>query len=272
MREGRPSFTAACVAFARGVAGVDDLAGELLPPPFGGALRATAALPSWQRDAWDVATLGLVSHLDARTGAIDRALAAALRRGPLQLVILGAGLDARAFRLGGLEETTVFEVDHPSTQAYKRAKTASLTPRAGEVRFVPVDFEKDALDARLAEHGHDGEQATFWIWEGVTPYLPRAAVTDTLARVAARSSAGSRLAVTYGTPDGTAMGKGAMAFGRLVFRAIGEPLRGLLTAAEMAEELARAGFAVLEDTGAAEWLPRASRWLHVRERLAVAER
>src|SRR6266705_4477776 len=37
-----------------------------------------------------------------------------------QLVILGAGFDARAYRLSGLAEVTVFEVDHPATQQAKR--------------------------------------------------------------------------------------------------------------------------------------------------------
>jgi methyltransferase (TIGR00027 family) len=41
-----------------------------------------------------------------------------------QLVILGAGYDTRAHRLGCLSDRAVYEIDHPSTQGYKRAVLA----------------------------------------------------------------------------------------------------------------------------------------------------
>lgn len=59
---------------------------------------------------------------------------------------------------------------------------------AREVVFVGVDFEKDDLDERLSNAGHDTSRATTWIWEGVTPYLTPLAIDATLA-VAARRSA-----------------------------------------------------------------------------------
>src|SRR6185436_20959758 len=58
----------------------------------------------------------------ARTRHFDEALLAALRDGVEQVVILGAGYDSRAFRFADeLSGITVFEVDHPGTQARKRA-------------------------------------------------------------------------------------------------------------------------------------------------------
>src|SRR5438128_1791759 len=62
-----------------------------------------------------------------------------------QVVILGAGLDGRAWRMPELKDTIVFEVDHPDTQREKRARTASLDRKARDVRFVPVDFTCDNL-------------------------------------------------------------------------------------------------------------------------------
>ena len=50
----------------------------------------------------------------ARTRLIDDLVTDA-RSSIGQLVILGAGFDARAYRLPGLEQVTVFEVDHPAT-------------------------------------------------------------------------------------------------------------------------------------------------------------
>src|SRR6266536_1868295 len=69
-----------------------------------------------------------------------------------QLVLLGAGFDARAYRLPGLEQVTVFEVDQPATQQAKRevlgrvlAGIVEGDPLAWHVRFVPVDFDRAVL-------------------------------------------------------------------------------------------------------------------------------
>ena len=150
-------------------------------------------------------SLGLVEHLALRTLAIDRVVAASVAKGADQVVILGAGLDARAWRMDAMARAVVFEVDHPSTQRFKRERLGSRTS-AGEraradVRFVEVDFERESLAARLAEAGHDVRRATTWIWEGVTPYLAPEATRATLAIVAVRSAPGSVLAVTYATPS-----------------------------------------------------------------------
>ncbi|MGL1806969.1 class I SAM-dependent methyltransferase, partial [Vibrio parahaemolyticus] len=66
-----------------------------------------------------------------------------------QVVLLGAGLDSRAFRLPGLSDIAVFEVDHPASQQYKRSCIAGLTPVAKSLTYVTVDFEKDKLDEKL---------------------------------------------------------------------------------------------------------------------------
>src|SRR3954454_2501277 len=53
-----------------------------------------------------------------RTVLIDRALAEAVERDPaVQVVLLGAGLDARPWRLDALTGIAVFSVDHPASQA-----------------------------------------------------------------------------------------------------------------------------------------------------------
>src|ERR1700733_11060515 len=127
MREGKPSFTAAAVAAARGIARVDPVAASLVEGPLsllmraGRSGRASAAVIN-------AAALGLVDHVEMRTRAIDEALCQAVKAGVHQLVILGAGLDARAWRMPELAETHVFEVDHPSTQAYKRGRVGTRAP------------------------------------------------------------------------------------------------------------------------------------------------
>lgn len=276
MRDGRPSFTAAVVSAARGLASVDPMAVELLPAPFGAALhvatRASKRAP-WLLTACNAATLGLVDHLELRTRAIDLALRTA---GAEQVVILGAGLDARAWRMPELAGTTVFEVDHPETQRYKRKRIEARAPRAKEVRFVAVDFERERLGDALAAAGHRADAKTFWIWEGVTPYLFPDAIRATLGDVAARSTRESRLAVTYGTPSGMKIGGGAVRVAQLSFRAMGEPLRGLMSPNAMEAELDAAGFDVVDDTSPRDWregdAPSRKRLLLVDEHLAVAQK
>jgi methyltransferase (TIGR00027 family) len=273
MRAGRPSFTAAAVAAARGIARVDPYADALVGGPLAVVVRAGRGGTA-RAAAVNVATLGMVDHVEMRTRAIDAAVREAIAAGSRQLVILGAGLDARAWRMQELAGAVVFEVDHPATQAYKRARIAGRAAAAREVRFVGVDFERDALGEALGRAGHDASAPTVWLWEGVTPYLAPPAIRATLAALAARSAPESRIAVTYGTPRGSPFGPAAMRLARLGFRAIGEQLRGLLTPQAMHAELARAGFRLLEDTSARDWGARFGggrpRLLLVDERLAVA--
>jgi methyltransferase (TIGR00027 family) len=273
MREGKPSFTAAAVAAARGVARVDPLAIGLVDGPLAALVRAGRAGPL-RAAAINVATLGLVDHVEMRTRALDEAVSAGVAAGIAQLVVLGAGLDARAWRMDDLADVRVFEVDHPSTQAYKRARVGGRAPAACAVAFVPVDFARDSLGDALAAAGHDAGAPTFWLWEGVTPYLPMPATRATLAAVAARSAPGSRIAVTYGTPEGSPFGPTAMRAARLAFRALGEELLGLMTPEAMRSALEDAGFQVVDDASAVEWGARHGgdrrRVLLVRERLAIA--
>src|SRR4051812_9223839 len=166
MREGQPSFTASLVAAARGVGAppADPLAVDLLPAYLSPWIRAAGYAPA---PVLSLLSFGLTDHMALRTRAIDEALRQAVDglHGELpQLVVLGAGLDARAYRLRDLASTVVFEVDLPETQAYKRARVEGRTPTAREVRFVGVDFETANLGDELARAGHDDGKPTFWIW------------------------------------------------------------------------------------------------------------
>jgi methyltransferase (TIGR00027 family) len=205
----------------------------------------------------------------ARTITIDDAVRGASSP---QLVILGAGLDGRAWRLPELTETTVFEVDHPDSQREKRERVAALTQAARDVRFAPVDFTRDSLDDALAAAGHDPTLATTWLWEGVVMYLTPADVEATLAVTRRRSAAGSRLIVAYHSP----------AFMRrivgLFARRLGEPLRSAFTADKMRAMLAEYGFGVVWDADlptiggamSAEIAEGTRRWKHLR--IVIADR
>jgi methyltransferase (TIGR00027 family) len=266
MRPDQPSTTALYVAMGRAVAHAearvrgfsDPIARELLPAD---ARRLVDLYVSRQRasgirDRWTLRIVRRVARMiTLRTIAIDEAIRAAPDLG--QLVILGAGLDARAWRMGELRDAIVFEVDHPATQAFKRERTAALPPRARKVRFVPVDFQRDSLEEALARAGHDAAAPTLWLWEGVIRYLSRDAIEATLDAVARRSAPGSRLVANYTTGAGAARW-----LSNLVLASIGEPIRSAISPSGFAALLAPRGFAVVSDTDATAWAARGCVPLH----------
>ncbi len=149
--------------------------------------------------------------MTTRTVFIDDAIREAANP---QLVILGAGLDARAWRMPELARTEVFEVDQPASQQDKRARLGELKPEAATVRFVAVDFARDSLSDLLEAAGHDANRPTTWVWEGVVPYLTPEQVAATVDLVARRCAPGSRFVITYSTPSRTA------SFGRKALQAM----------------------------------------------------
>ena len=134
----------------------------------------------------------------ARTVSIDAAIREA---GFSQVVILGAGLDGRAWRMPELADATVFEVDHPDSQREKRVRAASLKQAAHDVRFVPVDFTPRPPRRRARICRSRSARPTTWVWEGVVMYLERADIEATLRVVEARSAPRSRLVVLYHSPS-----------------------------------------------------------------------
>ena len=224
-------------------------------------VRAGAAPKGWQARASYESVRACAEIVLPRTIAIDEALRARVTG---QLVILGAGLDTRAWRLTGLERTDVWEVDHPASQQDKRARLAEAAQEARRldaggdqaveppctarsVRFVPVDFAIDDLDDALGSSGHDPAAPTTWLWEGVVPYLTRAEMRATLAALAGRSAPGSSLILNYQAPSVKA------AAGRLLTRVIGssatsgEPWRSLWKSNRIAAVLAQHGLRVVSD-------------------------
>ncbi|MER5879515.1 class I SAM-dependent methyltransferase [Streptomyces sp. NPDC001910] len=180
-----------------------------------------------------------------RTVAIDEALRAHVGD---QLVILGAGLDTRAWRLSELARTDVWEVDRPASQEDKQDRLPTeQAVVARSVRFTPVDFALDDLGTALDSAGHDPSAPTTWLWEGVIPYLTRDEVRATVAALAARTAPGSALVVNYQTPSTRA------AAGRLLTRFLGssitsgEPWRSLWRPEQLAALLDEYGLRVVSD-------------------------
>jgi methyltransferase (TIGR00027 family) len=133
----------------------------------------------------------------ARTRFIDDVTADALASGGEQVDILGAGFDARAYRIAAMARVPIFEVDHPSTSAAKRSIVETvLVSIPQHVRLVPIDFNSQPLPNEMKAAGYNAERPTLFIWEGVTNYLSADAVDRTLCWCAS-AAGGSRVVFTY---------------------------------------------------------------------------
>ena len=171
----------------------------------------------------------------------------ACARGARQLVILGAGFDARAHRMRELADSVVFEVDYPSTQSLKRKKASKLGLSACELRYAACDFETVSLDQALASVGFEPGAPSVWIWEGVTMYLPEPAILGTLGVLERLAAPSSTLIVSYVTP---AMTHGIRWVGRIgthALRSLSEPIRFVATPPQMQQLLASRGFQTVSD-------------------------
>lgn len=134
-----------------------------------------------------VKSSGLYEYVIARTAHFDDLFVSAIKEGMLQIVLLGAGYDSRAYRFP-LGATKVFEVDASFTQKRKISTLKAQRIDHGTTVFVPVDFEKDNLFQRLSENGYRPSQNTLFLMEGVILYLSPEAVDTTLRAIKQNSS------------------------------------------------------------------------------------
>jgi methyltransferase (TIGR00027 family) len=173
----------------------DNLVIDLLPPLARFMLRR-ASIRGWFKNWFERQAPGIRGALLCRTRCIDDMVKAGIARRLHAVVILGAGLDTRAYRLPELADVRAFELDLPHVQASKRARlTRSLAASGSHVRFVPIDFNVEPFDTALAASGFDASRPALFLWEGVSQYLQPAAV-DAVLRTIASGLEGSELVLT----------------------------------------------------------------------------
>jgi len=197
----------------------------------------------------------LRAFVAARSRYAEDELALGLRHAVRQYVILGAGLDTFAYRnpypQGRLH---IFEVDHPATQAWKRARLSEIgMTLPGDLTFAPVDFETQTLEEGLRNAGYDPVKATFFSWLGVTEYLTTEAVMATLRFiVSAPKESGIvfdyMISPSLLTPDQRAR------FDALARRvgSAGEPWQAFFDPEVLTRDLRAMGFRRVEDMGPEE--------------------
>jgi methyltransferase (TIGR00027 family) len=142
----------------------DPIVGRLLDP----MLTALAGAGPMQAQMLAAIGTGTYGCQVMRTRYIDDVVVAEAALDVTQLVLLGAGLDTRAYRLPDLQAVTVFEVDLPALQRRKQRRLRGTSPTAREVRFVPLDLDTQSLDAALIAAGFDRSRPVLFVWEGVT--------------------------------------------------------------------------------------------------------
>jgi methyltransferase (TIGR00027 family) len=229
MREGTASHTARSVAaqrleFARIEAAYGDpAADDALTSDVAGGLR-----PAHGR---------MHEYLRARTAFFDRVVVTALDRGIRQVVIGGAGYDGRAFRYAK-PGVRWFEVDHPATQADKRARIARLGLDAAHIAFIAADFTADPVAGPLREAGIERASPALFLFEGVAVYLERPVIERVLAEFRAVTAPGAALAISVST--------GAPSRTRAAFQqrvaALGEAARTMLAPGEANALLSSVGW------------------------------
>jgi len=193
---------------------------------------------NYRRAAFQKIKMGTYNYVIARTAWFDRVFTEALENETPQIVILGAGYDARAYRYKDINRSTIiFEVDALYTQEEKKNILRMNNIDTNDVRFVTADFETDDLTEILSGNGFDETKRSLFLWEGVTLYLTREAVSNTLTSVASVSEAGSMLALDYLNFD--------TADGKYVKR--DEIIQFGMNKAEMAEFAGKYGFTAVEN-------------------------
>jgi methyltransferase (TIGR00027 family) len=198
---------------------------------------------------------GFEARMARRTAFFDRETLGAIDRGVGQIVIVGAGYDGRALRFAH-PDTTYFEVDHPATQADKRARLGALGGNAAAcATFVPVDLVADNLAGALADAGHDADRASLFVVEGLLGYLPRETVDALLSTLRRRATAESRLAAAFPTePVTTSRRDGLRHRTRgLVVSAVGEPRLTRFARDEVEAVFGAAGWRVAVDGEARQY-------------------
>jgi methyltransferase (TIGR00027 family) len=195
--------------------------------------------------------VGAIEFITARERYIDDFLKTCLSEGLDQVVILGAGFDTRAYRIAGIEQTQVFEVDHPATQEVKLQRLKKvIDPLPDHVTFIPVDFNTHTLAERLPASSYDEQGKTLFIWQGVTMYLTPEEIDSTLAFIANHSGPGSVVVFDYFYNETLRDMK--MEAARRITRAIGERLIFGIDGGQIEPFLTRRGFRDIRNADAEE--------------------
>jgi methyltransferase (TIGR00027 family) len=152
--------------------------GRLFSDPYAEILAGPEGLALLEKA---IAVAGDQPAIAVRTYFIDQKIKEALSKGIRQIVILAAGMDARAFRLTFPDGTQIFELDRAEVLHYKQEKLGSAEPQC--VRKVLAVDLREEWQGRLIEAGFITTQQTLWLVEGLLMYLQESQVITLLGKI-----------------------------------------------------------------------------------------
>ncbi len=240
---------------------VDALRRKALSGMDDGERAAAQAAPASIVDAWLRAHAGYANVINRSRYAED-ALHAAVGRGVRQYVLIGAGFDSYALRAPDeARHLEIFEIDHPATQSLKRRRLAECgVPPPDSLHFIAADLAQESLGEALSRSAFNAAKPAFFTWLGVTMYLAREANLASLRAISRCAAPGSELVFTYIDQRAFAAGpaRSADAFARLrqSVASIGEAFLSGFDPAALAQDLADAGFELVEDLADPQLLER----------------
>ncbi len=203
-------------------------------------LRLLAGIERWLPAVRRVSEAQAAAHV-VRHASVDALVRDAVRDGFRQVVIVGAGYDTRAARIGGAR---YFEVDQAALAARKAACLAAVDM---PVARVALDVTRGPLGPALAAAGWDPAAPTCFVVEGLLHYLDRARVFALLDEMAAGGP--RRVVLSWIEP---AMSTRVSSAFRELVRLLGEVPRTFFTAAELDARFRAAGLAGLRRWSYAE--------------------
>ncbi|MHA2283407.1 MAG: class I SAM-dependent methyltransferase [Promethearchaeota archaeon] len=111
-----------------------------------------------------------------------------------QIVLLGAGLDTRAYRFKPFQTNrhTVFEIDFPIVIDYKKKMMQKEKPLCTVIR-LSADLVDPNWSSRLIKNGFSKDILTFWVLEGLAYYIERVVFSSLLKKTAEITKEGSQL-------------------------------------------------------------------------------
>ena len=258
MKEDRPSATAQRVAVLRAAHQIldnpkvfdDPIALPIIGKEYALALQTNPR----QFEAMPLSPY-VRAFVAARSRYAEEKLALGVQDGVGQYVILGAGLDTFAYRNPHSDRVLhVFEVDHPATQTWKRARLDEVgIALPDDLTFAPVDFETQTIEEGLRAAGYDPGKRTFFSWLGVTEYLMPEVVMATL-RFIASAPAGSGVVFDYMISPSLLNPTQRLRFDALARRtaSVGEPWQAFFDPQLLTRDLRAMGFGYVEDKGPEE--------------------
>jgi len=188
-----------------------------------------------------------------RSRIAEDELAHAATQGVTQYIVLGAGFDTFAYR-NPHAAVRVYEVDHPATQQVKRERlSAAAIHIPSNVVYVSCDFSRDSLPEALRQAGFDPSRPAVVAWLGVSMYLDRTEVMQTLCFIASLPE-GTAVIFDYALSPETLPWLGRVLYRRVLNRLAerGEPWKSFFDPGQLAAALVEAGFTRVEDLGADE--------------------